>query len=184
VVHDGRALLLCARGGTGKSTLAYSLGRSGLQILSDDVIYVESEQGLRLWGMPRFLHLKEDARRFFPELDDSSPTLMANGKRKIAIDLRANGMAAARPLATTAGVCLIERTSGASELLPADPEDVVAELTTDLESGFELFADTIPPVARRLARTGAWRLKLGPDPGAAASLIEQLFQRVRRTGTA
>ena len=183
VVHEGKALLLCARSGTGKSTLAYSLGRNGLEILSDDVVYVESERSLRLWGMPRFLHLTEDARQFFPELDASTPALMANGKRKIAIDLRERGMAANQPLASSAGVCLVERTGGASELLPADPEEVVSQLTTDLESGFELFADTIPPVARRLARTGAWRLKLGADPVGAAVLIEQLFERLPRTGT-
>lgn len=178
VVRNGAALLLAGRSGIGKSTLLYALGRAGFEILSDDLVFAQLEPVTRVWGWPGFLHLTEDARRFFPELAGCSATLQANGKHKIAIDARARGFGCAWPVAHAIGVCLLERGAGRASLLPATAAGVVHAFTTNLEPGFDTFADTIGPAATHLAEESAWHLQLGADPAQAVSLIETVYDEL------
>ena len=176
VQRDGRALLLAGKSGAGKSTLVYALARAGFEIVSDDVVFAQQHPHLRLWGLPRVLNLTEDARRFFPELQTVEPAMQVNGKQKISVNVNARGWGARWPVADPVGICLLQRAGNSASLSPAAPGEVVVFFTEDLESGFDLFADTIQPVARQLAQLGAWRLQLGAEPAEAVHLIESIYE--------
>jgi hypothetical protein len=178
IQHDGHALLLAGRSGAGKSTLVYALARAGFEIVSDDVVFAQLQPALRLWGLPRVLNLTEDARRFFPEMRGNPATMQVNGKQKISVDVNARGWAARWPVADALGVCLLQRNGAKAALSTAPAEDVVRFFTDDLESGFDVFADTIAPVARQLAQLGAWHLQLGSDPAEAVQLIESIYEEL------
>ena len=87
VMRGGTALLLAGPSGVGKSTLVYAAARAGLQVLSEDAVYLQLDP-FRVWGMPRFVHLTPASVRFFPELEGIRPKLLANGKTKLALNLR------------------------------------------------------------------------------------------------
>jgi len=190
VAHGGSGLLLTGPGGVGKSTLAYAAQRAGLDVLTDDTAYVQLEPALRVWTLGRPLHLAPEAARWFPELADRPTTLRANGKWRIAVTPWTlppgpQGGRRGRPPTETAvrtwGLCLVERAPGAAPAaIPIAAEEAVARVLADLEPGFDVWRDTIGARVAALARSGAWRLRVGDDPRAAASIIRELLDRVAR----
>src|SRR5687768_1841766 len=172
VTRNGRAVLLAAASGTGKSTLTYALAQAGFSILTEDSVYLQTEGKMRVWGMPRFLHLSEEARRFFPELALAKAELMVNGKAKIAIDARAAGFTAVLPVADDPLICLLTRGGqpGIERISAAEVERAFSE---NQESGFDLFAPSA--AIRRLAERGGWRLTLGESPHDAVPLVERIL---------
>jgi len=189
VAHGGAGLVLAGRGGAGKSTLAYAAQRAGLDVLTDDAVYVQLEPALRVWTLRRPLHLAPDAARWFPELAGLPTTLRANGKRRIAVmpqtppgQQRDPGRARPTPAATrTWGLCLLERAPGAAPAaVPIAADEAVARVVADLEPGFDVWRETIGPRVAALARGGAWRLRVGTDPRAAAPIIRELLDCVAR----
>ncbi|HST61216.1 MAG TPA: hypothetical protein VLK84_21110 [Longimicrobium sp.] len=185
--RDGRVLLLAGPSGVGKSTLVYAALRAGLRaglrVLTEDCAFLQSGAlleggtGPRVWGMPGRVHLLPDAVRWFPELADAVPVLRANGKTKIAIDLRAAGAAAPPRGVERVGICLLARgVMPAVEMLP--PHAIEAGLTAQLEPGFHRFAATIGDPIRRLAARGGWRLTLPASPHAAIPLLHRMFDEL------
>ena len=180
VARDDTAVLLAGPSGVGKSTLAYAAARAGLTVLAEDTVHLQT-QPLRAWGLPGYLHLPVDARERFPELRGVEPTLVAAGREKLVIELRDLDAVPRRPVAERAVLCVLDRADGSAPgLRSADPDAVVRAITTDLEPGFDLFAETIGAPARRLARQGAWRLSLPDDPTDAIPWIEELLDASRR----
>ncbi len=112
LVRGNSALLLHGPSGTGKSTVSYAAARAGLEVLSEDVTYLQLEPVFRVWGVPGRIHLPEDVRERFPELRAIEARVLANGKRKTAVDLPLQR----RPLPVegTTGVCLLRRGAGRS----------------------------------------------------------------------
>lgn len=174
LVRGAVALLVAAPSGVGKSTLVYAAARAGFQVLAEDAVYLQLHP-FRAWGMPGFVHLSPDALAFFPELNGHAPTLLANGKTKVALGLRAMGVAAAQPVVERAGVCLLARDGGPARLEPLAPEEVVRALTTRAEEGFDRFAASIGERVRALATRGGWRLHLPPHPAEAVPWLHQMF---------
>lgn len=66
VARGGRSLLLAGKTGAGKTTLATWLVRRGFDYLTDELVWVDD--GARLHGFARPLHLKTDATTLFEEL--------------------------------------------------------------------------------------------------------------------
>jgi hypothetical protein len=178
IVRDQAGLLLAGPSGTGKSTLTYAATRHGFKVLAEDMVYVQMRPRLRVWGLPGHLHLPAAARRHFPELESSLPTLLANGKEKIAINLRALNALPEMPVAPRAGICLLTRSGGKPSLEMLSSEDLTDRMTTRLEPGFDVFAETVVPAIEMLARFGGWRLSLGDDPEDAIPLVEQMFEEI------
>jgi hypothetical protein len=88
VAKEGISVLLQARPGTGKSTLAYACARRGYQVVAEDVVQVDlGATPPRLWGFPWRIHLLPDATRFFPELEGVRPMEQINGERKMVVRL-------------------------------------------------------------------------------------------------
>jgi hypothetical protein len=175
LVRGESALLLAGRSGVGKSTLVYAAMRAGMRVLSEDAVFLQQLPG-RVWGLPRAIHLKPDAPRFFPELAGLAPRQLANGKLKLAVPLEA-GAASPWPAAAHAGICLLERGAKAA-VERLRPEQVVRALTARMEGGFDLYADTVGARIRQLAERGAWRLWVGPTPEPAVELVGTLLDQL------
>jgi hypothetical protein len=124
--------------------------------------------------MPRFIHLTPATARFFPELEGVRPRLLANGKTKLALELRKHMPAAPCLAAERAGICLLAR-GAAPGVEPLEADAVVGTLTAALEPGFDLYADSVGARIRRVAERGAWRMTLPPDPPAAVPMLHRML---------
>lgn len=175
--RDGRVLLLAGPSGVGKSTLVYAAVRAGVRVLAEDCAFLQGGAVPRVWGMPGRVHLLPDAVRWFPELAGAAPIRRANGKTKIAVDLRAAGAAAPPRGVERVGICLLARgVMPAVEMLP--PYAIQAGLAAQMEPGFHRFAGTIGEPVRRLAARGGWRLTLPASPHAALPLLHRMFDEL------
>jgi hypothetical protein len=175
VVRDGRALLLAGQSTSGKSTLCYACVRAGFGLLSEDTVCVSLARGMRLWGHPGPIHLLPDAPRFFPELAALEPQIMANGKRKLAVDVSALGPGQLVTHADQAAVCFVTRGAGrASQLSPLHADEALAILANPREPGFDLLADRAPAAAAALVAGGAYQISVGSDLDSAVGLLTQL----------
>jgi hypothetical protein len=175
--RGGAVLLFAGQSGVGKSTLVYAAMRAGLRVLTEDCAFLQGGPVPRVWGMPGYVHLLPDALRWFPELGGAAPTLRANGKTKIAVDVRAAGAAAPARGVERVGICLLARGPlPALEMLP--PHAVEAGLTARLEPGFHRFAGTIGEPIRRMAARGGWRLTLPASPLDTVPLLHRLFDEL------
>lgn len=181
LARDDAGLVLAGPSGVGKSTLVYAAARAGLRVLAEDTVHLQASPHLRIWGLPGYVHLPPETRDRFAELRSVEPTMRANGKIKIAIDLRSLGALPPLPVVSRATVCILSRSGGPARLSPLDPETAERSLTGARETGFDLFHDTIRTPVRELVAGGAWSLELSDDPDEALPLLERLLEGLRST---
>lgn len=174
LVRDGTAVLLAGPSGVGKSTLTYAGLHAGLAVLSEDTVHLQLRPRLRIWGFPGHLHLPTAAVRCFPELADLPTVRLANGKEKVAIDLRHRASTCLH--ADQAVLCLLQRHAAAPTIESLPATQMLRRMPWLRESGFAVFADTVRPAIEALAGRGAWQLTLSPDPTDALPLLMSLFQ--------
>lgn len=171
VVHGDAAILLAGPSGAGKSTLAYAAWRHGFSLLADEPVYVQLRPDFRVWGRRSRVHLVPDSTVHFPELRDHPPTRLPSGKAKIVVEPRDR----VRRYADHAGICLVGRHDGSRPTLERiAPERAVAQLSTNLDPGFDLFAGTIRERLAQIAQRGAWALSLNRSPDEALPLLDQV----------
>lgn len=176
IVRGGAALLLAGPSGVGKSSLAYAALRAGFGVLAEDMVFLQSRPRLRIWGLPGFIHLPPDLRSTFPELAALTPSVLANGKTKIAFDLEAGGALPRAPMVERAAVCILARGGRRPTLRRLSAADVLDRLeATRLEPGFDIFADTIREPLEPLTARGGWLLELAADPREAIPLLERMM---------
>lgn len=175
IVRDSTALLLAGESGAGKSTLCYEAARAGFSVLSDDVVNIQLSPSLRVWGMPGHVHLPKNAPERFPELAHHEPTMLANGKEKIAINLIDLGAAAHFPVVEKAGLCFVRRSEDGPSLSPLGGDELEALLTARPEPGFDAYAESIREGVHLLAQHGGWLLRPGHAVGGALPLLDEVF---------
>jgi hypothetical protein len=159
------AVLLIGPSGSGKSTLSVSAMARGLQILSDDTVYIQLQPCFQVWGFPRPLHVfPADAPGFI------SATRLRAGKLKAVVPLTPG---ASLSMANHAVVVLLQQ-DGHIRLDPIEAA-VAADALAQLEPGFDLLRRESAEAAAALTASGAWRLSLARDPGAAIDLLIAQF---------
>jgi hypothetical protein len=168
------ALLLAGPSGSGKSTLSLAAMARGLQILSDDTVYIQMLPRLRIWGLPRPVHVfPADAPRF------TQGARLRGGKLKAAVPVPAW---VGPPVADAAAVVLLERGEQIG-LEPVEPR-VAASALSRLEPGFDLLAKDSAEAIAAVTASGAWRLTLTRDPAAAIAALADRFSPGRASAVA
>lgn len=183
IVSGGRAVLLRARGGGGKTSLAHAAARRGLQVLAEDVVWIDRAGG-SWWGLPWWLHPRPESVALFPELAGREPALQRGGAPRLAVALDSIRPGSATPRALPGPVVLVERLPGgeASRLTALALPEALA-LWQAGRAGTEGEAAASGDGARHELRVrdllagNAWRLDLGADLDAALDLIESLPAR-------
>jgi hypothetical protein len=170
VMIGGTAVVLAGRSGSGKSTLTLAALREGLEVLSDDTLFVALQPRLRVWGLPRPVHLLPETPLRAEEV--GAVLRRRGGRWKLA--LTASHGWARGAVAERATLCVLRRGTGV-ELLPLDPEVAAAQMDAALEPGFDHFRDRLPAVVRALAAGGARRLVLSPRPEEAIAALREEF---------
>lgn len=166
------AILLAGPSGSGKSCLALAARAAGFPLLSDDIVYVQLRPELRVWGLPRSIHVfPEDA----PAGRQEGALRLRNGKLKRAIPIDAGATAIT---ATKAVLCILERGTAVS-LSPISQAEAFRGL--HLEPGFDLLRVDFEAALETLTRNGAWRLALSGDPNDAIAVIGRNLRRLGAT---
>ncbi len=169
--------LLVGATGAGKSTLCLLALSGGLQVLSEDSVFV-SPRDLSVFGMPNFLHLRPDALGLLdpgPVRDrvSDSPTIhRRSGVEKFAYDYREHCQWKS-PLRPKLGatVFLSEKIAEASSALR--PLEATDELITRLRSE-QPYAAGLPEwseFSRKISAVRCFELRRTESPGVA---VEQL----------
>jgi len=173
VAMNGRAALLAAPSGTGKSTLAYACHAAGMDLLGDDHVRVQLEPELRLWGWPGRVRLAP-ATRWSPAIEhsDDAPESPVGDKTVVeALDR----MSAARLVAKDVTVCLLTRDGRAASVAPIDAAALARALDAQLAPGFDRFPARWPVVRDALAARAGWRLNLSSDPREGVALVREIL---------
>lgn len=177
VTKNGKALAFMGNSGAGKSTLAYACLRRGFNLLSEDVIYVDLESDSRIWGNATTVNLMPDTIKLFPELENRKPQVRPNGKLKITIPVSEIKNCSPALQTQSIIVCLIEPNHNNSDsmLEPISPELIRKTIISNLEPGFDLYAEYIPAALQRLLKNTAYRLRVGHDLAAATDILMKLI---------
>ncbi len=171
IARRGVGLLLAGPGGSGKSTLAWAARGGGWEVLSDDVVYVQSSPVWRIWGAGSRSYLPADAAHHFPDLSELEAEVTVGGRRKLVV----RRAAPVPPVCARAGICLLTPGAGSPHLEAMSEAETLDALTSNLEPGFDDFVRAAPERLLPLAQRG-WRLRLGPDPHAAIPLLERAYE--------
>lgn len=159
------AVVLAGPSGAGKSTLAMAAAQAGLDVLSEDTVFVQCHPKLRLWSRTEAIHVFEnDAPR-----DAEGGMRLRSGRWKKVLPL-----ATRRDHADRARLCVLGRGDSLS-LTPMPPDEAVTRLTANPEPGYEFYGARAVQAVRFLAEDGAWRLTLSSSPHEAIGLIRQVF---------
>lgn len=177
LARAGRALLLRAPSGGGKSTLAYAASRRRFRALAEDLVWLAPEAAA-VWGMPWKFHLLPDAPRLFPELAGAAPEARLNGERKIAVDLERLRPGSTTASAAPAGVVFLRRTPGSpSRIEPAAPAGAWDEWLAGAASREREVPGYDGRIRELLHALPVHRLAVGDDVEEALDLLEPLLPR-------
>lgn len=176
VEHADVALLLAGPPGSGKSTLACAAALAGFRVLADDLVHVQLEPRLRVWGLPGFIQLPASAARFFPDIAIAAPRTGFGERERIILNVRELSALPALPVAQRAGVCVLAPSSGEPRIVALEPgtlEDLLLRSQTR-DAPSEEFAEPV----HMLSRHGGWQLETGDDPATAIELLRETLDEL------
>jgi hypothetical protein len=180
VGQGGRGILLMGPSGSGKSTVTLHCVLRGLDMLSEDSVFVAPDT-LLATGVANFLHVRSDSLRWLGKTRDAaairkSPVIRRrSGVRKFEVNLRrGNYRLAASPLKITAVVFLSPQSADNRQLLKSlSKSDLLAQLTAA-----QTYAANQPKWAafcRSLSGLDAFELRRGNHPVEAAETLRALL---------
>ena len=160
IVKNGRGVMLCGETLAGKSTLAYAACRAGWAYVTDDgVSLVRERSDLFAVGDYLSIRLREDARRFFPELAERLAVVRPNGK--VAIEVLTRSL----PIATLPGhsvdqvVFLDRQESGHASLRRYPREKALAQWKRHTVFGAAEVRSANLHCQQRLLEVGLWEMR-------------------------
>jgi hypothetical protein len=184
VVRDGKAVLLAASSGVGKSTLTLALALRGWSLLSDDWTFLAGEPtGLSVWGMLTALKLLPDAVRYYPSLAVLCPAPALNGEMSFEVDpWRFFGVDRAID-ATPVSIILLERSQNAYgdcrvHLSRCDSEEMQAALFKEIEelpAGINQGDDHRLSVIKRVCALPGFKVRMNGHPETIAADLDPLL---------
>ena len=178
IARRGTAVLLAGASGSGKSTLAYTASQAGLDVLGDDVAFIQLHPCRRAWTMPSRYSLMPHVAKSFHELSSAVPSQLPTGKTKVVVRDRTW---TSSNMVESFGVCLLENGSGAASLVTIGVDELEAELDAMNDTGFDIFSDERrASVLRALSQHGGWRLGLSRDPRDSLPLIHEILSSLER----
>jgi len=180
VASHGRAVLLTGPAGSGKSTAFLSCALSGLELLSEDAVFLEP-RSLRATGCANFLHLRTDGMQAVRDPDlraaiRRSPVIRRrSGVRKFEYDIRRSTMRVAPHAPRLAAVIALSprHARGARLLEPLSPAQALRWLRR--EQPYARAQDSWSDFCRSLAGVPAYRLLRGKHPEDAADALRGLL---------
>ena len=181
VGQGGCGILLMGPSGSGKSTVTLHCLLQGLDMLSEDSVFVAPDTMLAT-GVANFLHVRPDSVRWIGNTRDAaairnSPVIKRrSGVRKFEVDLRQGDYRlAAAPLKITAVVFLSPQGAGNRPLLkPLSKSALLTQLTAA-----QTYAANQPKWAafcRGLSALDAFELRRGNHPLEAAEALRALLR--------
>ncbi|MGA2277423.1 MAG: hypothetical protein ABSG00_07455, partial [Terracidiphilus sp.] len=183
VVRDGRAILLAAHSGEGKSTLSLALALRGWSLLSDEWTFVSAAtNGLSVWGMQTSVKLMPDASLYFPLLTTLSPTISLNEELSFEIDpwilFGVNRAIDATPL----GIIFLKRAQDSGEHIchasQFGAEETMKTLLEEIEEQPEAIADqnrTRQLLMQQLCRLPALKVSFSGNPAVVAADLDKIL---------
>lgn len=184
VGSSGRGLLLLGESGAGKSTAMLHCALAGLDMVSEDSLFVTPDT-LRATGVANFLHIRRESLRFLQAREAAelrrSPTIRRrSGVEKLEIDLRQPRFRLARrPVELVGVVELCPRRAGAGASLAAlGARQLLARLRDSQPYAKGLRA--WPVFSRAVRRLPAFELSRGRHPSETVEVLQQLLRDIRR----
>jgi hypothetical protein len=179
VVSRGKGILICGVSGAGKTTLAYACARSGLQVLSDDVVHLRidpTSSQLRLWGRPWFLRLVPEAGELFPELRELPPRLRSDHEWYLEVDLESRFPGSAVVSCKPEALIFLDRNNEATtRLQPLSVEPAMERLMRDIYISEPSVMKRHEQTLARLLQTKAYTLNYSGDPMNAVDMIRSIL---------
>jgi hypothetical protein len=177
LVKDGQGVLLRARSGGGKTTLAYAaVTRGPFQALAEDVVWLDGRQPL-WWGMPWSSHLLPDATKFFPELAAYKPILQTNGEMKLEVNLETIRPGSTTTTAQPKAIVLVERvTDRRSRLELVSAEQAQAAWAAGAAGLEQKLPHHQAHLEALISQHRIYRLYFGTEIAAAVGLLESIFE--------
>ena len=184
VGSGGRGVLLLGASGAGKSTAMLHCALAGLDMVSEDSLFVTPDT-LRATGVANFLHIRRESLRFLQarqaaELRRSPTIRRRSGVEKLEIDLRQPPFRlASRPLELVGVVELCPRRAAAGASLTAlGARHLLARLRASQPYAKGL--RSWPVFSRAVSRLPAFELRRGRHPDDTVEVLQQLLRDVRR----
>ena len=174
LVKNGRAALLRAPSGGGKTTLAYAGARRRFQVLAEDVVWIDPVRN-HWWGVPWTFHLLPDASKLFPELAGYAPVMQTSGEMKLTVYPEKIRPASTVCLAEPGPLVFVERRPGERSRLEAIGPESARSLWPRAQTGLESQLSHHGPIIRKLTENDTYLLRYGDDIDMTLDLLEALF---------
>ena len=181
VAANGRGALICGPSGVGKTTLAYACAKSGMQIVSDDVIHLRMDPAngqVALWGNPWTLRLLPEAVEIFPELAGIEIKRKSHQERCLEVDVQRWFPGSALVSCQPAALFFVERDHGTeNRIRPLGEEQTMRRLSQDIVLDEARVIARHQKVLQKLANIGAYELRYSGSPSVAVELIGDVLQQ-------
>ncbi len=156
---DGRAMVFCGDSGSGKTSLVYTLARSGWTYISDDASYLRRPNARCVFGKPHHIRFRSSAQSLFRELASHTPVRRPNGKLDIELSTAEIGFSSIAVSAEPERLIFLKREEGTlPSLSPVSRQAVEAQLLPVACYGPERVREEQRAVLREFASLPAFQL--------------------------